>query len=252
MSKKPDIQSFKESLSSVPRSFVAYKKDSISTVDQVKKERRILAPAVFAVIFYLSCVFLIGAHYRGVDYFITHTDSFLYDLGLLKSVAVFSVGSSLLLGLILFAVLFIVYVLTRFVCVKLFTSGTPGKTVLLESIIEFGMNTNPLIIFFLLGGVLSDLVWWSFYPLMIFFTLFFIIMLLRSIFDAVDRTKQRSLMVFVTTFFVFIGSLLITAVTLLIMAYSVLTITQGVYDNVVSIIDGIKNWFNSVFGGIFK
>ena len=75
MSKKPDIQSIKDSLRSVPHYFVAYKKDSISTIDQAKKERRILAPVVFAVFFYLSCVFLIGAHYRGVDYFITHTDS---------------------------------------------------------------------------------------------------------------------------------------------------------------------------------
>lgn len=248
MSKKADIKTWKDRLKKVPGKYVSYKKDGIAALDEAKAERKVLAPLIFTVLLYLSCVFLIGAHYRGVDFFISHTESFLNDIGLLQYISVFSVGSSLLLGLILFLVLFIDYVFTRFVCVKLFSRGISGKKVLLDSIIEFGMNSIPLIIFFLIGGVLSDLVWWSFYPLMAFFALFFIIMLIRSIFDAVDRKKQTSLMVFVMTVFIFISLLLINAFMIAVIGYSLITVAQGVYDKIVSIIDGIKSWLEGVFG----
>ena len=201
---------------------------------------------------YFSCVFFIGAHYRGVDYYIDNSNSFFNDYALLKNTTVFSVGSSLLLGLILFAVLCIVYVFTRFVCVMAFSRGSKGKTVLLESVIEFGMNAIPLISFLLISGVLSDLVWWSFYPLIAFFSLFFIIMLIRSIFDAVDRKKQKTLLVFVMAVCVFIALILISVFTVVVIGYSLLTIAQGIYENIAEILDAIKAGFNSVFGGLFN
>ncbi len=255
MSKKINFLTWKESLKSVPKTFVAYKKDSIAAIDEAKKERRLLAPLIFTALFFCSCVFLIGAHYRGVDFFIDNSNSFLNDYALLKNTTVFSVGSSLLLGLILFAIFYIVYVFTRFVCVMIFSRGTKGKIVLLESIIEFGMNAIPLTAFFLISGVLSDLVWWSFYPLITFLSLFFMIMLIRSIFDAVDRKKQKSLLVFVMTVCIFIALLLINAFMIAVLGYSLLTIAQSVYENTAKILNTIMNdieiWLkNFIFGFI--
>lgn len=251
MSKKTDALSWKERLKSVPKTFVAYKKDSIAAIDEAKKERRLLAPLLFTALLFCSCVFLIGAHYRGVDFWIDNSDSFLNDLALLKNTAVFSARSALLLGFVLFAALFIIYVFTRFVCIMIFSRGSKGKIVLQESVIEFGMNAIPLTFFFLIGGVLSSLVWWSFYPLFAFFALYFIIMLIRSIFDAVDRKKQTSLMVFVMAVCIFIALLLINAFMIAVMGYSLLTVAQGVYENITNVFDNIKAWLDSVLAGLF-
>ena len=249
MSKKTSTLSLKESLISVPKTFVAYKKDSIAAIDEAKKERRLLAPLIFTALFFCSCVFLIGAHYRGVDFFIDNSNSILNDYALLKNTAVFSVGSSLLLGLILFAILYIIYFFTRFACVMIFSRGSKGKNVLLDGIIEFGMNSIPLTAFSLISGVLSDLVWWSFYPLIAFLALFFIIILIRSIFDAVDRKKQKSLLVFVMTVCIFIALLLINAFMIAVFGYSLLTIAQGVYENIAKILNDIEIWFKSFLDG---
>ena len=251
MSKKAEAQSWKERLKSIPKTFVAYKKDSIAAIDEAKKEKRLLAPLVFTALLFCSCVFLIGAHYRGVDYWIDNSDSFLNDLALLKNTSVFSVGSALLLGLILFAALCIIFIFSRFGCIMIFARGSKGKTVLLESLIEFGMNAIPLTLFLLIAGVLSDLVWWTFYPLIAFFALFFIMMLIRSVFDAVDRKKQTSLMVFVLAVFIFIALILINLFMVAVVGYSLLTITQGVYDNIADIFTEIKTWFDNTFTSLF-
>ena len=252
MSKKVDTLSWKERLKSIPKTFVAYKKDSITAIDEAKKERRLLAPLVFTALLFCSCVFLIGANYRGVDYWIDNSDSFLNDLALLKNTSVFSVGSALLLGLVLFAALFFIFIISRFGCIMIFSRGNKGKTVLLESVIEFGMDAIPLTLFLLIGGVISDLIWWSFYPLIAFFALFFIMMLIRSVFDAVDRKKQTSLMIFVLAIFIFIALILINLFILAVTGYSLLTIAQGVYDNIAEIFNEIKAWFESTFGGLFN
>ncbi|MBQ3418315.1 MAG: hypothetical protein IJH32_10860 [Ruminococcus sp.] len=252
MSDKKDTLSWKERLKKIPKTFVAYKKDGIAAIDEAKKERSLLAPLFFSALLFCSCVFLIGAHFRGVDYWIDNSDSFLNDLALLKSVSVFSVGSALLWGLILFAVLLIVFVFTRFGCIMIFSRGSKGKTVFLESVIEFGMDAVPLTFFFLISGVLSDLVWWSFYPLFSFFALFFILMLTRSVFAAVDRKKQTSLLVFVMAVFIFIALVLINALMIAVMGYSLLTVAQGVYENIAEIFNNIKAGFESIFGSIFK
>lgn len=243
--------SFKERLISVPKTFVAYKRDCIAAIDEAKKERQLLAPLIFTVLLFCSCVFLIGAHFRGVDYFIDNRDSVLKDLDLLRNVSIFSVKSSLLMGFILFAALFLIYVLTRFVCVMIFSRGAKGKTVLLESVIEFGMNAIPLIVFFLIGGVLSNLVWWTFYPLISFFALFFILMLIRSIFDAVERKNQKSLLIFVMTLCIFIALLLINAFMIAVLGFSLLSVVQGVYENLTAILDSALAWIDSVFGDLF-
>ena len=252
MSNKTDALSWKERLKIIPKTFVAYKKDSIAAIDEAKKERRLLAPLFFSALLFCSCVFLIGAHFRGVDYWIDNSDSFLNDLALLKSISVFSVGSALLWGLMLFAILFIIFVFTRFGCIMIFSRGFKGRAVLLESVIEFGMNAIPLTFFFLISGVLSDLVWWSFYPLFSFFALFFIMMLTRSIFAAVDRKKQTSLLVFVMAVFIFIALVLVNAFMIAVTGYSLLTIAQGVYENIADIFNSIKAWFENLFGGLFK
>lgn len=248
---KASKASLKERLIGVPKTFVAYKRDCIAAVDEAKKERQLLAPLIFTALLFCSCVFLIGAHYRGVDYFVDKSDSVLKDLDLLRNISVFSVGSSLLLGFILFAALFLIYVFTRFVCVMIFTRGSIGKTVLSESVIEFGMNAIPLIFFFLIGGVLSNLVWWIFYPLISFFVLFFVLMLIRSIFDAIERKSQKSLLILVMTLCIFIALLLINAFMIVVLGYSLLTVAQGVFDNIAAILDNVKSWFDSILGGLF-
>ena len=252
MSKKADTPSWKEQLKSIPKTFVAYKRDSIAAIDEAKKEKRLLAPLVFTALLFCSCVFLIGAHYRGVDFWLDNSDSFLKALALLKNTSVFSVGSALLLGLILFAALCFVFVFTRFGCIMIFSRGSKGKTVLLESVIELGMDAIPLTLYLLISGVLSDLVWWSFYPLIAFFALFFIMMLIRSVFDAVDRKKQTSLMLFVMAVFIFIALILINAFMIAVMGYSLLTIAQGIYENIAKIFNEIKIWFDSTFGGLLN
>ena len=252
MSKKADTPSWKEQLKSIPKTFVAYKRDSIAAIDEAKKEKRLLAPLVFTALLFCSCVFLIGAHYRGVDFWLDNSDSFLKALALLKNTSVFSVGSALLLGLILFAALCFVFVFTRFGCIMFFSRGSKGKTVLLESVIELGMDAIPLTLYLLISGVLSDLVWWSFYPLIAFFALFFIMMLIRSVFDAVDRKKQTSLMLFVMAVFIFIALILINAFMIAVMGYSLLTIAQGIYENIAKIFNEIKIWFDSTFGGLLN
>jgi hypothetical protein len=251
MGKKTDTQSWKERLRSVPKSFVAYKKDSVSAIDEMKKERKLLAPLIFCALLFLSCTFIIGAHYRGVDDFIAHSKSPLNDYGLLKYVSVFSIGATLLFGLVMIALLFIIYVFTRFVCVKLFSRGLKAKDVLLDGIIEFGMNSITWTVFFLLGGVLSNLFWWSFFLIIAFFTLFFIIMLIRSIFDAVDRTKQKSLMVFVMSVCIFISLLLINAFMTAVLGYSLMTIAQGVQENINHIWDNVKVWLDSFIKSLY-
>lgn len=233
-------------MKSVPKTYIAYKKDSIAAIDEAKKRETLTCTVNLYSVVFCSCVFLIGVHYRGVDFFIDNSDSILNDYALLKNTTVFSVGSSLLLGLILFAILYIVYVFTRFICVMIFSRGTKGKTVLLESIIEFGMNAIPLTAFFLISGVLSDLVWWLFYPLIAFLALFFMIMLIRSIFDAVDRKKQKSLLIFVMAVCILIALLLINAFMIAVLGYSLLTIAQGVYENIAKIINEIEIWVKNI------
>ncbi len=255
MKKKKILEAWKLRFKSVPQSLAAYFKNSVLAIDEAKSKRQYFASCVFIVFMFLCCSFLIGGQLLGVDYSLTSTGSVLRDMGLLDSVQTFSAGISFIFGLVFTFVMFFEYVLTRFVCVKLFARGSKAKTVLGESIIEFGMNSILLSVFFLLGGILSRFVWWTFYLLMLFVFLLFIVMLMRGIFDAVEREKQTVLLMLATALFAFIVFALILVLLILVLAYIVVTIALGVGENIQRIIRNSGEMIESVmdfFAGIIK
>ena len=253
MEKEKILTSWKRRAKTVPKTFVAYKKNNINALDDAKKERKIFAPLVFMLLMFLSCAFYIGSFLRGVDYDMASSRSVLSNYGILKYVQTFSVRASFVLGFVLFFVLFFVYVLTRFACVKLFSRKAKAGAVFADSIIEFGLNSIPLIVFFVAGGILASFVWWTFYPLAVFVFLFFIVMLNRSVFDAVDREKQTSLLTFTIAVFMLLALALILAFVLLVAVFVIVTIARGVNSNIQRILDNINDAFSgfwSFFGRI--
>ncbi len=253
MNMKDSLESWKLRLKSVPKTFVAYKKNNVNALDNAKKERKFFAPIIFMLLMFLSCAFFIGSFLRGVDYDMASSRSMLNNAGLLKYVQTFSVRVSFVLGFVLFFVMFFVYVLTRFACVKLFSRKAKAGAVFADSIIGFGLNSIPLIVFFVAGGILASFVWWTFYPLAVFVFLFFIVMLNRSVFDAVDREKQTSLLTFTIAVFMLLALALILAFVLLVAVFVIVTIARGVNSNIQRILNNINDAFSgfwSFFGRI--
>ena len=244
---------WKERFQSVPKCFAAYMKNRDKAIDDAKQERRYFASVVYMVLLYLSSCFIIGGHLRGVDYTILTTKSRLNDLGLLKYVHTFSVSISLMMGLVMFVAMFFVFMLTRFCCVKLYCRRIRASEVLGDTFIDFGMNCIPLILFLLIGGILSDLVWWLFYVVLLVVFIFFQITLIHSIFDEVEREKHTAMLFFIASLFSVIAMALYLIIMLLVFGYAVVTIALGIHSNIQRIIQNFTHLLERImqfFAGI--
>lgn len=211
-------------LKSIPKSFIGYFKNSDSAIIKAKQDRNYFLAVFWFAVFALSAfVLTLGFLYSAEkDLTAQYTKA-----NLLKNVKLFNPAAAFVLGFLTAAVLAFIYILIRFSCVKIFTRKTKAKTVLADSVIEFGLNSIPLSLLFLLGGALCLISGFLYFPVFLLFGILFFVLLLRGVFDAV--TKERKTLVFhlTVTLFSLLGFLLGAAAFALLLLYVLASLVTG-------------------------
>lgn len=228
-----DVQKIREysltKLKSIPLSFTGYFKSSFSAVEKAKKERNYFLAVFWFAVFVLSAfVLMLGFLYSAEkDFTVQYTKANLF-----KHVMLFDPGAAFVLGLITAAVFAFTYIFIRFCCVKLFMRKTKAKTVLADSVIEFGLNSILFSLFFLLGGALCLISGFLYFPVLLIFSLLFNIILLSGIIGAVPKERRSAVFYIITALFSLLGFLFVAAAFAVLLLYIAASLISGTAERI--------------------
>ena len=210
-------------LKSIPLSLAGYFKNSDEAIATAKQERNLFLAFFYPVIFFLSSCAMTAMVLSRLEGVIAspHTDMWLTIY-----VDIFTKSNVLLISLVMSFVFWFSYVTVRFFCVKIFTKKQ--KRVFKDSLIECGVHCIGLSLVNLIGALLCALIWWSFIPGFLFFSLFFFILLIRGVSEGVPEERRTLLFHLVVAFFAVFGFLLVAAGTVFGIGYISLSIISAV------------------------
>ena len=216
-----------QSLKSIPVVAAGNFRKHGSTMEKAKKDRLLLAPFVYIMIFFASACTLMGCCLAGAQKALDSSEG-------LKAIKVdvhfYSMQRAVLLGMLFALVLFVNYLLTRLLSIKIFVRKT--KKVLHESFIEFSLHSLTVSLVFLITAFLCLQNALLIIGAMLIGAMYFFIVLIQGIMSALPPEKIRPRLFLTVSLFAVIGYVFVS------LAASAIFLLMS-YDIMVGIVNGI-------------
>ena len=226
---------FLNDMKTLPALALGYFKEHRATLDSAKKDRRIASPILFILVFFASGIALVGGLLSSMQ---TAISRIRFNKLSFSDVSFSSFKRAALFGVMLTATLIVCYLLTRLVCIKIFT--VKSKKVMLESFIECSLHLMSVSVIFLFGGLLSLLHWLFPIAALLFGVMYLFIALILGIAYAVGPEKVKPRFFAVAALFASVSFICIFVVAAMIELMIAVGILKCLVGNLNDFIDEVE------------